>query len=119
MESYDGLAVLTTNQREALDPAFLRRLRFAVTFPFPDPAARARIWRRVFPPAVPTEGLDHERLGQLNVAGGTIRTMALTAAFYAAAESAPVQMRHLVRAARAEFAKLDRPLPEAQVRGWT
>jgi hypothetical protein len=119
MESYDGLAVLTTNQREALDPAFLRRLRFAVTFPFPDPAARAQIWRRVFPPTVPTEGLDHERLGQLNVAGGTIRTMALTAAFYAAAESVPVQMRHLMRAARAEFAKLDRPLPEAQVRGWT
>jgi hypothetical protein len=118
MESYDGLAILTTNQREALDPAFLRRLRFAIPFPFPDLAARSEIWRRIFPPAVPTQGLDTQRLGQLNVAGGNIRTMALNAAFYAAAEGRPVRMAHVLRAARAEFAKLDRPLPEAQVRGW-
>ncbi len=45
MESYRGLAVLTTNLRSALDTAFLRRLRFVVTFPFPGPAERARIWR--------------------------------------------------------------------------
>ncbi|MFJ8113485.1 ATP-binding protein [Streptomyces sp. NPDC096132] len=119
METYNGLAVLTTNLREALDPAFLRRLRFVVSFPFPDEAARVRIWRRAFPSQVPTEGLDFERLGQLNVAGGSIRTMALNAAFHAAAEEAPVRMVHVLRAARAEFAKLDRPLPEAQVRGWT
>jgi hypothetical protein len=119
MESYDGLAILTTNQRDALDPAFLRRLRFAVTFPFPDPAARAEIWRRVFPPRVPTEGLDNELLGRLTVAGGNIRTMALTAAFYAVADASPVRMSHVLRAARAEFAKLDRPLAESQVRGWT
>lgn len=35
MESYRGLALLTTNMRGALDAAFLRRLRFIVTFPFP------------------------------------------------------------------------------------
>ncbi|MEV8313559.1 ATP-binding protein [Streptomyces sp. NPDC059900] len=119
MESYDGLAILTTNQREALDPAFLRRLRFVVPFPFPDESARARIWRRIFPASVPADGLDFDRLGQLNVAGGNIRTMALNATFYAAAEGTSVKMAHCLRAARAEFAKLDRPLPEAQVRGWT
>ncbi|MEU9167426.1 ATP-binding protein [Streptomyces sp. NPDC048420] len=119
METYNGLAVLTTNLREALDPAFLRRLRFVVPFPFPDESARARIWRRVFPPQVPLEGLNFGRLGQLNVAGGSIRTMALNAAFRAAAEDTPVRMAHVLRAARTEFAKLDRPLPEAQVRGWT
>ena len=37
MEAYRGLAVLTTNMKEALDTAFLRRLRFVVQFPFPQP----------------------------------------------------------------------------------
>ena len=36
MESYRGLAILTTNMKSALDTAFLRRIRFIVTFPFPD-----------------------------------------------------------------------------------
>ena len=40
MEAYRGLAILTTNLKSALDPAFLRRIRFVVQFPFPDaPAA--------------------------------------------------------------------------------
>jgi len=119
MEAYGGLAILTTNQRSALDPAFLRRLRFTVQFPFPDPAGRAEIWRRVFPQKVPTADLDIDRLAQLNVAGGNIRTMALNAAFHAAAGGTDVQMDHILLAAKAEFAKLERPLPEMQVRGWT
>ena len=49
IEAYRGLAILTTNLKSALDPAFLRRLRFVVQFPFPDAAQRAEIWRRVFP----------------------------------------------------------------------
>ena len=36
MEAYRGLAILTTNLKGALDPAFQRRLRFVVHFPFPD-----------------------------------------------------------------------------------
>lgn len=119
MEAYDGLAILTTNQRSALDPAFLRRLRFAVQFPFPDPIGRAEIWRKVFPDHAPTDDLDVDRLAQLNVAGGNIRTMALNAAFHAAAGGTGIKMGHVLLAAKAEFAKLERPIPEAQVRGWT
>src|SRR5262249_19356192 len=48
MEAYRGLAILTTNRKEALDPAFLRRIRFVVEFPFPDVAQRAKIWQRAF-----------------------------------------------------------------------
>jgi SpoVK/Ycf46/Vps4 family AAA+-type ATPase len=118
METYDGLAILTTNQRGALDPAFLRRIRFVVQFPFPDAAARAEIWKRVFPPEAPTDGLAADLLARLNVAGGNIRNMALNAAFHAAADGAPVRMEHVLLAARSEFAKLERPLPEAEVRGW-
>ena len=33
MESYAGLLILTTNRKDAIDAAFLRRLRFIVEFP--------------------------------------------------------------------------------------
>src|SRR5204862_146298 len=64
MEAYRGLAILTTNMKQALDPAFTRRIRFVVQFPFPDAEQRADIWRRAFPPATPTEGLDAGRLAR-------------------------------------------------------
>jgi SpoVK/Ycf46/Vps4 family AAA+-type ATPase len=33
MEQYRGLAILATNHKSALDPAFRRRFRFLVKFP--------------------------------------------------------------------------------------
>ncbi|OQA39753.1 MAG: ATP-dependent zinc metalloprotease FtsH [Chloroflexi bacterium ADurb.Bin325] len=118
MEGYRGLAILTTNMRDALDPAFLRRIRFVVQFPFPDAAQRAEIWRRIFPADTPTEGLDVARLARLNIAGGNIRNIAIYAAFLAADAHEPVRMGHLLRAARVEYAKLERPLSEAEIGGW-
>ncbi|HEX8186221.1 MAG TPA: ATP-binding protein, partial [Blastocatellia bacterium] len=118
METYRGLAILTTNMKNALDTAFLRRLRFIVQFPFPDAAHRADIWRRIFPPETPTEGLDVEKLARLNVAGGNIRNIALNAAFFAADAGEPVRMNHILRAVHSEFAKMEKPLTEAEVRGW-
>jgi len=119
MEAYSGLAILTTNMKDALDTAFLRRLRFVLQFPFPDATQRAEIWRRMFPAATPTQGLDVARLARLSVTGGNIRTIALNAAFLAADANEPVRMAHLQRAVRSEFSKLDKPLAEAEVSGWT
>ena len=118
MEAYRGLAILTTNLKSALDPAFFRRLRFVVQFPFPDPPQRAEIWRRIFPPSTPTEKLDLGKLARLNVPGGNIRNIAMNAAFLAASESRCVRMPHLLTAARAEYGKLERPLTEAEIGGW-
>jgi hypothetical protein len=118
MEAYRGIAILTTNMRGVLDPAFLRRLRFVVQFPFPDAARRREIWRRVFPAETPTEGVDAARLARLEVAGGTIRNIALNAAFLAADSGEPVRMADLARAARVEVAKLERPVTEAEIGGW-
>jgi SpoVK/Ycf46/Vps4 family AAA+-type ATPase len=118
MEAYRGLAILTTNLKSALDPAFQRRLRFVVQFPFPDAQQRGEIWRRVFPPQTPTRELDYARLARLHVAGGAIRNIALGAAFLAADQDAPVEMRHLLHAAQAECGKLDRPLNDAETRDW-
>lgn len=118
MESYRGLAILTTNMKEAIDTAFMRRIRFVVQFPFPDVEQRVEIWRRIFPTQTPTEGLDVERLARLSIAGGNIRNIALYAAFLAADSSQPVRMSHLLRAARAEYTKLEKPLSEAEIGGW-
>jgi hypothetical protein len=118
MEAYRGLAILTTNMKDALDPAFLRRLRFVAQFPFPDQPQRAEIWRRIFPAKTPTDSLDFSRLSRLSISGGNIRSIALNAAFAAAAADEPVQMAHLLGAARSEYAKLEKPLTEAELGDW-
>jgi hypothetical protein len=119
MEAYRGLSILTTNRRGALDQAFLRRIRFAVEFPFPEAALRAEIWRRVFPRQTPTEGLQIDLLARLNAAGGHIRNIAMGAAFLACDAGEPVRMSHLLAAARTEFAKMERPIAEPEVAGWS
>ncbi len=118
MEAYRGLAILTTNRKDALDSAFLRRIRFVVEFPFPEAAQRAEIWRRVFPRQTPTEGLRIDRLARLNAAGGNIHNIAVGAAFLAADAGEPVRMSHLLCAARSEFTKLERPLTDSETAGW-
>ena len=118
MESYRGLSVLATNMKAALDPAFLRRIRFVINFPFPDQALRAAIWERIFPPLTPVENLDIGQLAKLNLAGGNIRNIALNAAFLAANAGEPVRMPHLWRAACTEYAKMERPLTEVEAGAW-
>ena len=118
METYSGLAILTSNHRAALDTAFTRRLRFIVQFPHPEAAEREAIWRRAFPATTPTLDLAYAKLARLQVAGGHIHNIALGAAFSAAEEGVPVDMAHLLRAARADAAKRERAISEAETRGW-
>jgi ATP-dependent 26S proteasome regulatory subunit len=118
MEAYRGLAILATNMKEALDPAFLRRLRFVVQFPFPDQTQRAEIWRRIFPAKTPTDSLDIDRLARLSISGGNIRSIALNGAFAAADTGEPVRMPHLLGAVRLEYEKLEKPLTNTELGDW-
>jgi len=113
MEDYRGVAILATNLRHALDDAFLRRLRFIVTFPFPGPAERARLWARAFPAQAPVAELDIERLAALAASGGMIRNIALNAAFCAAGQETEVTMELVLEMARIEFRKLGRHVDDA------
>ncbi|PLX77640.1 MAG: ATP-binding protein [Azoarcus sp.] len=119
MESYHGLAILTTNLKSSLDSAFTRRLRFVVQFPFPDSAQRLALWKRAFPPAAPTATLDFDKLARLSVTGGSIRNIALSAAFLAADAGDAIGMQHLLQAAHGDAAKREHPLTDAETRGWT
>jgi hypothetical protein len=118
IESYRGVAILTTNLHHALDTAFMRRIRFVVQFPFPDTASRSRIWQRIYPSATPVGAIDFDRLAQLNVSGGVIRNIAMHAAFLAAEDKTPIGMPHLLAASRSEYSKMDRSLTAAETRGW-
>jgi hypothetical protein len=113
IEAYRGLAVLTTNMKSALDRAFLRRIRFVVQFPFPDEAARAAIWRGVWPAQAPVGELDIAALARLKLAGGHIRSIALNAAFKAAEQGGRIEQATVIEAAHAELAKLERTMTGA------
>jgi AAA+ superfamily predicted ATPase len=113
MEAYRGLAILATNLKSAIDTAFLRRLRYAVAFPFPSQADRKRMWIKAFPPGMPPPPLDYDRLARLDLTGGHIHTVALNAAFLAAQAGKPLTMPLVLTAARDEFRKLERPVNAA------
>ena len=119
MEAYEGLAILTSNMRQNLDPAFVRRLRFMVEFPRPDVGARELIWRFCLPDE--SHELDQAAFRQLalriNLPGGNLRQITLRAAFIAAAAETRINLEHIADAARAEFAKLGMPPVEIDVNG--
>ena len=132
LESYRGVAILATNNRGAIDKAFLRRLRFVVNFPMPELADRAKIWKRHLGVDVHElsqeahtlslverpGAIDFGRLAQFPLSGGNIQSIVMNAAFRAAARSSEafVNMPDLLDATRDEYLKLDRPLSEAQFR---
>jgi ATP-dependent 26S proteasome regulatory subunit len=114
MEDYRGLAILATNRKSSLDHAFLRRLRFLVDFPFPRADSRQLIWQKVFPVQAGVDGIDYKALARLEITGGNIRNIALNAAFLAAGESCAIRMNHIMRAARREYAKIDKMVTSAE-----
>jgi SpoVK/Ycf46/Vps4 family AAA+-type ATPase len=111
IESYDGVAVFTTNARQNIDPAFLRRLRFIIEFPRPDADAREDIWRRCL--RAGTHEIDAAAFRQLarkiDMTGGHIRQITLQAAFLAAAANRKITLADIAAASRAELAKLGLP----------
>jgi AAA+ superfamily predicted ATPase len=111
MEAYEGLAILTTNMRKNLDPAFIRRLRFIVEFPKPDAAAREEIWRLCLPEESHeiTDGEFRQLARRLELTGGQIRQITLRSAFIAAAADDQIRLKHVAGAVRAELAKLGMP----------
>jgi AAA+ superfamily predicted ATPase len=118
LEAFDGLAILTTNLRQNVDPAFMRRLRFVVDFPRPNAEDREKIWRRCL--AAGSHELNDEAFlllsRRLELAGGNIRQITLRAAFAAAAANSKIKLDHINEAGRAELLKLGLPAVELTVR---
>ena len=118
IETYRGLAILTTNLKQDIDSAFMRRIRFVIDFEFPDNAMREAIWRGIFPKQTPTQDLDYKKLANLCLPGGNIRNIALKAAFLAADEGENVQMKHVLKATQSECYKLGRIISDRETKDW-
>ncbi len=108
LDSFGGIAILTTNFGGSIDPAFKRRLSFRLSFPFPDEETRQQLWRVHIPPQLPISGeLEFDKLARkYQLAGGYIRNACLRAAFLAAQDETALDQRHLERAVTLEFAEL-------------
>lgn len=108
LDTFEGIAILTTNFGTSIDSAFKRRLSFRLTFPFPDEEAREALWRAHVAPGVPKSGeFDFAELARrYQVSGGYIRNAAIRGAFLAAGEQTPLTQAHLVRAIQAEFREI-------------
>jgi DNA polymerase III delta prime subunit len=125
IERFEGLAVLATNLRGNLDPAFTRRLHHIVNFVDPDAPTRRLLWVAHLHEVVGQDPTDPVDVGWLadnvELAGGDIRNIVMAAAFAAAAEghdraaphAAPIGMRHVLNAVQREYGKLARRVPAA------
>ena len=111
MESFDGIAVLATNLRGNLDPAFARRLHFIITFPDPDAAIGAALEHHLppFDARPEADTIERRTLGEAaEVSGGDIRNVVLASVYDAVARGEPVGMRHIADALSRELGKLGR-----------
>jgi ribosomal protein S13 len=105
LEDFDGLVILTTNNPESLDQAFMRRIRFKAHFPAPEVAERERLWRVMIPESAPREpelkfrdlALDYE------LTGGQIQNAVIRAAVWAAEASGPISYALLAKAGEREY----------------
>jgi SpoVK/Ycf46/Vps4 family AAA+-type ATPase len=113
LERFEGLAVLATNLRQNVDPAFLRRLELVIDYDEPDRVQREALWKVHVPGGAPlAQDADLAELAALYpVNGGFIRNAAVAAAFLAASEGAAISRLHFVRAIRREYQKSGRAFP--------
>lgn len=116
MEEYDGMAILATNLHKNMDEAFVRRMHFTVDFPFPDTGNRQRIWEKIWPAETPRDpALDLVFMARrFEIPGGSIRNIALAAAFLAADDGQIVDMGHLIRATQREYQKMGKVVADGE-----
>ena len=108
IEEFEGVCILTTNLKSAIDKAFVRRLSYRVEFPFPDEKARAAIWESIIPDEMPKgEEFDYEYLAKkYKMSDGHIKNCLLRASFFALDENSKVTMFHLDKSAQKECSEI-------------
>jgi SpoVK/Ycf46/Vps4 family AAA+-type ATPase len=116
LEGFDGLAILATNRRANMDPAFVRRIRHIVEFARPGVAERRVIWRRAL---AALAGEEHAAsLGSLldgiadqhDLTAAQIKNAALTVRYAAMREGGPITEAQIRRGLGRELIKDGRPL---------
>jgi SpoVK/Ycf46/Vps4 family AAA+-type ATPase len=112
IETFDGITLLTSNNRTRFDAAFSRRLDLIVEFPAPGPEERRALWLSHLGDA---HTLTPRQINQLAVGadftGGHIRNVVLTAAALARSADRKIEYADVLRGVEGEYRKLSRPVP--------
>jgi hypothetical protein len=118
IESFGGIAILTSNSKARFDDAFMRRLDAVVEFPLPDASERAALWRAHLGTTRPKDEMINLLAAEAELAGGHIRNAAITAALLAAArgEDAAITYEDIVAGIADEYRKLGRQAPDGLTR---
>jgi hypothetical protein len=113
LERFDGMTILSTNLKQNIDPAFLRRLEFVIDFDEPSATEREALWRCHLPSGAPlADDVDLKELAALYpIVGGLIRNASVAAAFLAASADSAITRNHLVGAVRREYEKSAKSFP--------
>ncbi len=112
IESFEGIAVLTSNGRARFDSAFSRRLDAVIEFPSPAPEERRALWLAHVGDGHDVDGVELNRLAAgCDLAGGHIRNAVLAAAASARRRNGRITFPDLADGVVAEFRKLGRQPP--------
>jgi SpoVK/Ycf46/Vps4 family AAA+-type ATPase len=117
VEDYPGIALLATNRRQNMDDAFVRRVRYLLYFPRPEPAQRRAIWDQLVaqlggPEVAQALGPEIDRLaGTVEATGAQIKNAVLGAAFFAREDGRAIGLEHLRRGLERERGNQGRSLP--------
>lgn len=111
IEAFRGFTIVTTNMKHAIDPAFLRRFRFAIDFQMPSQDERLRLWQHAFPKEAPVEPINWAALAALPLSGGSIRNIALGSAFLAADRGGRIDRGLISAELGEELRKHNQPVP--------
>ncbi|MCB9304652.1 MAG: ATP-binding protein [Lewinellaceae bacterium] len=107
VETFGGIVILASNQRENLDDAFTRRFESMIRFPMPKPEQRLRIWRQGFSPkAQLAAGVDLDQLAATyELSGGGIMNVVRYASLRALENSGVVKADDLLAGIKREYGK--------------
>ena len=112
LESWDGIALLTSNSRSRFDPAFMRRLDGILDFPLPGPEERRLLWSSHLGESHRLPPSEISKLAALaDLGGGHIRNAVLAAAVLARSEERPIETGDILLGLIAEYRKLGKQIP--------
>lgn len=106
IENYDGVIIMATNYLGNIDEAFMRRIHFIFTIPFPEIHLRKTLWHKALGAAPLDENVDFDFLAErFEISGALIKNIGLSAAFFAAKDQLNISMAHIVPAIYLELSK--------------
>ncbi len=107
IEEYDGLSILATNAVQNFDAAFKRRMTYFISVDKPDKDERLEIWKKVFPKDTPlASDVNFDLYSRVDgMTGSTIKSAAVTAAYYAASKGTDVTNADIIEAIDLEYKK--------------